>query len=373
MLHIDIKGNIDESTIDVVNSAIASPKKEVTLHIDSLGGSLDAGFRCWDSIRMAKDKVFFAKVEGNCMSSASIILCSVPVERRSATPHSVFLIHNPLIETYGTQNLMEIRHLADSMQSASEQIKAIYRERTTMDNSLMESLMNTETEFYADKALEYGLIGRVEELYNKHTRKCIYNKTQIKRKTMRKNFLNALANAVIGRLLNESYLTTDGQEIDLDAVEVGAVANCPDGVYELAEDGTVVTVENGQVTDIVKKDEETSEEELTNEGESEEAVVEEAQEALEEVATVAEEAESAETVEEVQEIAEQIEEIVKEQFEEVIAKYKSLQNLVKACGGEAKLKALANVKHEKKAFTTVSNSKNKGTRSIKELVALKRK
>lgn len=372
MQYVEIYGDVTDKTLADVQNAIASEDKDITLLIDSLGGSLQAGLSIFDCITTCpKEKhTFYARCKGNVASSATLILCAIPKENRTATLNTCFLIHNPLVSLYGPTNMGEIKQLANTMESANEQIKSIYRLRTNMDDELMDALMTSETEFYGTKAVEYGLIGHIEQIQNKRTN-YKQNKLKNKKTIMKKTFLQNLTNRLVKALLNEAYVAEDGSEVNIEGeLAIGTPAQ-PDGIYVI--EGVTVTVENGAIVDVIPAEapaEETPAEEIENEGEGEEAPAEETPAEVAE--TVAEEVEEVVSEEEVTDATE-IASIVKEIVEGELAELEELKDLVSKCGGKEKLQKLANVKHQSKVFNAEAKKENKGTRSIAELVAMKKK
>lgn len=231
-----------------------------------------------------------------------------------------------------------------------------------MNDELMDSLMSKETEFYADKAKEYGLIGSVEELQNKRS---IYNKEK-NNHTMKKSFLTMLTNKIVKALLyNEVYTAEDGTNLEIDVLEVGGKCD-KDGIFVV--DGYTITVEGGVITDIIAPQEEVVE----NEGEDK-TQEEKAKEVAETVQEVVEQTVE-QTVEEDGEVdATEVGKVVKEIVEESLKEFDELKELVEKCGGKEKLKALCNVKHTAKVFNSVEKKdKDNKKYTIKELVEMKR-
>lgn len=366
MYNVLIKGDINESTLALIDNAIAQDDNDVMLSIDSLGGSLSCGLLAYDRIRES-GKNFYANVIGTCMSSATLFLVACPLANRTASPHATILIHNPLINM-GYSSLNDVKNVLGSMEDAKMKLVQIYAERTLMTAEQVSALMDNERELYATDCIEKGLIATTNQLYNKC---CNYNKKQAK-KIMKKSFLNVLTNKIVRALLNEAYVAEDGTELEISELVVGGTCSA-DGVFVV--DGCTITVENGIIVDLIPAVEEVPAEPETieNEGEGEEV----APETIEEVAeTVAEEAEAiVEGEEEIPvEDATAIAEAVKEIVEEILEnKYNKYVSIVNKCGGIAKLEKLANVKHENKVFTAEKAKKSNGSRSISELLAMKKK
>lgn len=345
--------NISQTTFQSVKAAYDDGIRDFQFVIDSYGGSFDAGLRIYDLMRSDAENVVAAEVDGNCMSAATIILLSAPLERRTATKNSCFMCHSPLMSFTGDINKTTADQLKGDIDAAYNQLQSIYLERTNSAD-VIENYMRNEQCFYADEAVRLGFIARTNELYNLKPNKSNFD-------IMNKRFLKQLVNKIVNGLKNEVVKTKDGVEFDVVALEIGSPADVADGVYEL-EDGTVITVEAGVIVDIVTPVEETV---VENEGEDE-AKVEEQADAVEQVLEEAAiEVEEAVTEEEITEIVEQA---VEELKEEIVNKYAPLAKLVNELGGVKKLVALKNVKNDKKAF--VSEQPKNEKRSLRDLMNL---
>lgn len=373
---VQIKGDINESTLLAVQNALSKKPDNIELRIDSLGGQLQTGLHIADLLRTTPNLILNAVVEGNCASSATLILMAVPLENRLAFPNATFLIHSPLANV-GYSNLKDVKALQTEMETALTQLKNLYLQRTKMGEELIDSYIQNERTFYADEAVRIGFIGGIVTLYNK-----IYNYNK-KQKIMKKNFINTLVNKLVKALLNENYVTEDGSEVTIDGeIAIGTPAN-PDGVWVI--DGATITVEGGSIIDIIPaepieepKQEETKAEQMANEGETApteggepkaDEPKKEPDKIADDVATKVEEQVKEDDVTDATEIAK----IVKETVEAELAnKYQPLIDLVNKCGGKEKLEGLLNVKHENQTFETKQETK-KASYTIAELMAMKKK
>jgi len=350
MFKVDIKGDIGESTINLIDNAIQQADNDIMLTIDSNGGSLSCGMLCYDRIRES-GKNFYANVVGSCMSSATLLLVACPLANRTASAHSTILIHNPLVNM-GITSLNDVKGLLGTMEDAKAKLVQIYTERTLMSADEVSELMDKEKELYATDCVEKGLIAKTNHLYN-------YNK-KIFKKNMKKSFISMLTNKIVKALLNEAYTAEDGTELEISAIEVGGTCS-QDGIFVV--EGYTITVEGGVITDIIAPQEEVVE----NEGEdkTQEEKVEEVAETVQEVVE--------KTVEEDGEVdATEVGKVVKEIVEESLKEFDELKELVEKCGGKDKLKALCNVKHSAKVFNSVEKKDNNKKYTIKELVEMKR-
>ena len=368
--------DISNETFQAVKEAYDDGDRVFNFTIDSYGGSLDAALGIYDLMRSDADNVVTCSVEGHCISAATVILCSAPVSNRTATKNSSFLIHSPLMSVVQDVNKSAAESILSDLSQAYNQLKSIYLERTSIGD-LSDDYMSKEKTFYSDEALRLGFIGGIKELYN---RKQINNFIDISNSNPIMKLKKLLIN-ILNQLKNEVYKTKDGREFEAVSLEVGVpVDGLEDGVYEL-EDGTVITVEQGLIVDLVEPEKEESP--IANEDEKPaddnsdkgevpadvEKAAEEAAAAVQEAADkVAEEAAAAESEEEVKEI---VEEAIKQVGEEIVNRYKPFIELIRSCGGVKRLQALKNAA-PKKDFSDNSKARTQ-KKSLEDLLSLVRK
>lgn len=285
--------NIDDALLDEINGALKGDEP-LTLLINSNGGDLNVAYAIYENLRNA-DKPIYAKVQGNCFSSATIILLGVKLENRTATKLSQFLIHSPILSAnWGGINLTSAEQITDCLNEEYNRLLNVYKERLAVkDTNTINNLMRNEKTISAEHAYILGFISQVEEYKNE-----IDNKMN-------------LLNKVLMKLLNESegnIIKTENGEFTINGeLVVGAKIDAPNGTYLEEKTQTKFVVEDGIVTDVepqikeseqpteeteeledkckkeVKNEEEPIAEETTTE-EVKEQVVEEVEKAVEEVA-----------------------------------------------------------------------------------------
>ena len=135
-------------------------KSPIYMYIDSPGGDVDAGFAIFDMIRFVQAPVYLIGM-GLIASAASLILLSVPKERRLGLPNSRYLIHQPLGQYEGVATDIEI--FAKDMEKTRAKINKIIAETT--GTSLEQVTKDTERDCWldSDEAIKYGLINSVIE------------------------------------------------------------------------------------------------------------------------------------------------------------------------------------------------------------------
>lgn len=254
-MNIQIIGDIGQHQVNMIAEALEAGETSISLYINSPGGDLEAGFAIYQLLR-SRPLNLSVKVDGCCASAAILPLLAVPVENREATSTSSFLIHSPICYA-GDLNLQSAERLTTDLRSANDELCRIYRERTVISDDVMETYMQNQTWFYAELAKQFGFIGKISQMYNKAMPEnpSINTKTYIKKMNFIQQIFRKLLNAC------EVVETVDGQQLEVAGeLEVGAVINVNDGVYQLV-DGQIITTKGGVVIDVDKPVEEKEEKE----------------------------------------------------------------------------------------------------------------
>ena len=134
------------------------PEKEISLYINSPGGSVTDGLGIIDTINYIKCPVTTICI-GMAASMGALLLTSGTKGKRFATPNAEILIHQPLIGGQGISGqTTEIKIHADQMLKTRERINKIISDTTGKPIEQVEK--DTERDHYmtAEEALEYGLI-----------------------------------------------------------------------------------------------------------------------------------------------------------------------------------------------------------------------
>lgn len=134
--------------------------KPIYMYIDSPGGDVDAGFAIFDMIRFIKAPVVLIGM-GLIASAATLILLSVPKEKRVGLPNSRYLIHQPLIGGVMQGVATDIEIEAKEMEKTRALINKIIAEET--GTSLEQVTKDTDRDYWlsAEEAQKYGLISKI--------------------------------------------------------------------------------------------------------------------------------------------------------------------------------------------------------------------
>ena len=134
------------------------PDKEISLYINSPGGSITDGMAIVDTINYIKCPVSTICV-GMAASMGAVLLASGAEGRRFATPNSEILIHQPLIAGGGLSGqTTEIKIHADHMVKTREKLNKLLSEKTGKSLDVIEKDTERDNYMTAEEALEYGLI-----------------------------------------------------------------------------------------------------------------------------------------------------------------------------------------------------------------------
>ena len=133
------------------------PDKEISLYINSPGGSITDGMAIVDTINYIKCPVSTICV-GMAASMGDVLLASGAKGKRFATPNAEILIHQPLISGGLSGQTTEIKIHADHMVKTREKLNKLLSERTGQNLETIERDTERDNYMTAQEALEYGLI-----------------------------------------------------------------------------------------------------------------------------------------------------------------------------------------------------------------------
>ncbi|HUB76812.1 MAG TPA: ATP-dependent Clp endopeptidase proteolytic subunit ClpP [Solirubrobacteraceae bacterium] len=134
------------------------PDKDVSLYINSPGGSVYAGLAVYDTMQFIKPDVQTICF-GVAMSMGSLLLAGGAKGKRLALPSSRILIHQPSGGFQGQATDIEIH--AREILELRTQIDEIYATHTERAAAEVHDDMDRDRFFTAQQALDYGLIDRV--------------------------------------------------------------------------------------------------------------------------------------------------------------------------------------------------------------------
>ena len=134
------------------------PDKEVSLYINSPGGSVDAGLAIYDTIQFIRPDVQTICF-GIAMSMGSLLLAAGAPGKRFALPNARILIHQPSAGYQGVSSDIEIH--AREILSMRRRVDAIYARHTGQSVERVHADMERDRFFSPEEAVAYGLVDRV--------------------------------------------------------------------------------------------------------------------------------------------------------------------------------------------------------------------
>ncbi|GJM80703.1 ATP-dependent Clp endopeptidase proteolytic subunit ClpP [Paenibacillus timonensis] len=155
----------------VANSIIAQmlfldaedPTKDISLYINSPGGSITAGMAIYDTMQFIKADVSTICV-GLAASMGAFLLNAGAPGKRYALPNSEIMIHQPLGGAEGQATDIEIR--ARRILKMRDKLNQILAERTGQPLDRIEKDTDRDYFMSAAEAKEYGLVDQVIEKVN---------------------------------------------------------------------------------------------------------------------------------------------------------------------------------------------------------------
>ncbi len=156
----------DEINDAVANSVVAQllflaaddPEKDISLYINSPGGSTTAGFAIFDTMQYIKPDIRTI-CTGMAASFGAMLLLAGTKGKRFALPNSEIMIHQPLGGARGQATEIEIS--AKRILKLREHINQIISERT--GQPVEKVAKDTDRDYFmsAQEAKEYGIIDEI--------------------------------------------------------------------------------------------------------------------------------------------------------------------------------------------------------------------
>ena len=136
-----------------------NPEKDITLYINSPGGSVTAGLAIYDTMQYVKPDVATYCI-GQAASMGAVLLAGGKKGKRAALPNARVLIHQPL--AYGLEGqASDIEIHARDLVRMKKRLNEILASHTGQPFERIELDTDRDNIFEAEAAREYGLIDMV--------------------------------------------------------------------------------------------------------------------------------------------------------------------------------------------------------------------
>ncbi len=160
---IFLTGEIDDNVADLVVAQLIylegkDSTKDISLYINSPGGSVSAGFAIYDTMNYIKCDVSTICI-GMAASMGAFLLSSGAKGKRYALPNAKVMIHQPLGGAQGQASDIAIQ--ANEILKTKKRINDILAQNTSQPLSKIE--IDTDRDFYmtAEEAEKYGLVDKI--------------------------------------------------------------------------------------------------------------------------------------------------------------------------------------------------------------------
>tara|TARA_E500000178_G_C16898175_1_gene696773 strand:- start:192 stop:803 length:612 start_codon:yes stop_codon:yes gene_type:complete len=162
---IFLVGPIDDQVANLVIAQLLfleseNTDKDVSLYINSPGGSVSAGLAVFDTMKFIKPHVSTLCI-GMAASMGAFLLTAGENKKRFALPNSRIMIHQPMGGVSGQASDIEIH--AKEILSLRERLNKILSERTGQSLKTIAKDTDRDNFMSADEALKYGIIDKVLE------------------------------------------------------------------------------------------------------------------------------------------------------------------------------------------------------------------
>jgi len=161
---IMLDGPIDSNTASLVVAQLlyleAEGKDDITLYINSPGGSITAGMAIFDTMNYIKCDVSTI-VTGMAASMGSFLLSAGAKGKRYALPNAEIMIHQPLISGGLSGQCTDIKIHADNLVKTRTKLEKILAENTGKDIETISAACERDNYLSAEEALEFGLIDEI--------------------------------------------------------------------------------------------------------------------------------------------------------------------------------------------------------------------
>lgn len=134
------------------------PTKDISLYINSPGGSVTAGMAIYDTMQFIKPDISTICV-GMAASMAQVLLCAGAKGKRYALPHSRIMMHQPLGGTQGQATDIEI--YTKEMLRIRDMLYGVISVHSGKDYETIKKDADRDNYMSPQEALDYGLIDKI--------------------------------------------------------------------------------------------------------------------------------------------------------------------------------------------------------------------
>ena len=157
-----LSGEIDDNVANTIVAELlyldSLGHDDISLYINSPGGSITAGMAIFDTMNFIKSDVSTICI-GMAASMGAFLLACGTQGKRFTLPNSEVMIHQPLGGAQGQAT--EIKIAAERILKSREKLNSILADRCKKDIKIIEVDTERDNFMDAEEALEYGLVDKI--------------------------------------------------------------------------------------------------------------------------------------------------------------------------------------------------------------------
>jgi len=154
---------IDDDVANIIQAqllflASSDPKADISVYINTPGGSVSAGLGIYDTMQIIEPQVATI-CTGMAASMGAVLLCAGAKGKRSTLPHSRVMIHQPLGGVSGQASDILIE--AKEIEKCRNELYSIIAQHS--GQAFDKVALDSDRNYWMDskEALEYGMIDRI--------------------------------------------------------------------------------------------------------------------------------------------------------------------------------------------------------------------
>lgn len=160
---IECVGEINAESVNALISqvrylAYKDPKAEIALFINSPGGEVSSGLALYDVMQAVSCPIRTVCVGSACSMGALLFAAG---DVREMLPHARVMIHDPLIGGGVGGSALHIQTISESLLRTRETVAEILAKHTNHTLEEIYDKTKTDSYFYGEEAVAYGLADRV--------------------------------------------------------------------------------------------------------------------------------------------------------------------------------------------------------------------
>lgn len=160
---IFLNGVVEDGMASVITAQLLfleseNPKKEISMYINSPGGSVTSGMAIYDTMQYIKSPVSTVCI-GQACSMGSLLLCAGEAGMRVALPQARVMVHQPSGGFRGQAS--DIQRHANDILAMKKRLNEIYVKHTGKKYATIEKTLDRDFFMTAEEAKDFGIVDHV--------------------------------------------------------------------------------------------------------------------------------------------------------------------------------------------------------------------